>query len=89
MKIVEKDFRLTRVSESSIFFDFELLLPVYSKEKAETRMEFKTVAYGLPLQQALIRVAMHRADQSDKTDLGSYIARFENACNELSLIKIK
>ena len=87
-QIIEKDFKLTSVSDGSIFFDLEILLPVFNKEKNETRYEFKNVAYGLPLSTALIRVAMHRSEDSEKTDLLSYIERFEEACRELEKIKI-
>ena len=87
-QIIEKDFRLASVSDGNIFFDLEILLPVFNKEKNETRYEFKNVAYGLPLSIALIRVAMHRSEDSEKTDLLSYIERFEEACQELEKIKI-
>ena len=88
-QIIEKDFRLTSVSDGSIFFDLEILLPVFNKEKNETRYEFKNVAYGLPLATALTRVAMHRAEKSDSTDLRSYITRFTDACKELEKIKLQ
>ena len=87
-QIIEKDFRLMSVSDGSIFFDLEILLPVFNKEKNETRYEFKNVAYGLPIATALIRVAMHRSEDSEKTDLLSYIERFEEACKDLEKIKI-
>ena len=38
-QIIEKDFKLTSVSDGSIFFDLEILLPVFNKEKNETRYE--------------------------------------------------
>ena len=46
MEIVEKDFKLTPVSEDSYFFDLELLQVIKPRGK-ESREEFKISGYGL------------------------------------------
>ena len=90
MKIADKDFILTSISDTSLFFDLELLINLKNPKTKEEREDFKTVAYGLPLDVALQRIASYRATNGiDVIDIETYINKFIEACNELKTIKIR
>lgn len=84
MLIEEKDFRLTPISDSNLFFDLELLYAIRPKDK-EVRYEFKSVAYGISLETALKKVIQYRLScKHDVLDLKTYLKEFRA---ELDYIK--
>ena len=90
MKIADKDFILTSISETSMFFDLELLVNLTNPKTKEEREDFKTVAYGLPLDIALQRIASYRATKGiEVIDIETYINKFADSCTELKTIKIR
>ena len=90
MKIADKDFILTSISETSMFFDLELLINIINPKTKEEREDFKTVAYGLPLDVALQRIASYRAVKGiEVIDIEAYINKFIDACQDLKTIKIR
>ena len=89
MKIADKDFILTSISETSLFFDLELLINLKNPKTKEEREDFKTVAYGLPLDVALQRIASYRAIKGiEVIGIETYINKFIEACEGLKTIKI-
>lgn len=84
MVIEGKDFKLTPVSDSSPFFDLELLYTIKPKSK-ETRQEFKNVAYGISLETAIKKIIQYRIlHKYDITDLATYLKEFRA---ELDLLR--
>lgn len=66
MILEESDFRLEQVSDTSDRFDLELLHTV-NKGKANEKQEFKNVAYGISLANAIKRVILYRMNQKHET----------------------
>lgn len=62
MVIEESDFRLTQVSDSSCFWDLELLYTIRPKGK-EPRQEFKVCGYGLTMASAIKHIINFRISQ--------------------------
>lgn len=84
MVIEEKDFKLTPISDDSIFYDLELLYKIQPKGK-ECRYEFKIAAYGIPLETALLKIAHYRTNiKKDVSDLKSYITELKK---EIQLLR--
>lgn len=59
MTIEEKDFRLTQVSQSSPFWDLELLKTIKPKG-GEPRQEFVNAGYGMTLSRGLKAIVSYR-----------------------------
>lgn len=86
MVIEEKDFKLTPVSDSSVYFDLELLYTIRPKGKEE-RLEFKNVAYGISLEAAVKKIAQYKVVCKHKDEaikLLTYLSEFKK---ELDSIK--
>ena len=86
MTIEEHDFKLTPVSNSDIKFDLELLYKIQPKGK-EARMEFKNVAYGINLDQAVHRIAQYRVNQKHKNEAITLLTYFKEFKEELDSLK--
>lgn len=65
MKICEKDFILTPISESDPSFDLELLYTIKGKEE---RQEFKVAAYGISIGHAIKIIAHYRVCNNRKDE---------------------
>lgn len=86
MVIEEKDFRLIPISDSNLFFDLELLYTVRPKGK-EARQEFKNVAYGISLNNALKKIIQYRLSHKyDTVDLATYLKEFRNELDSLKAL---
>ena len=88
MTIEESDFRLTSVNDYSNLFNLEIL-SVINKVKSNERKEFKNVAYGVSLENAIKRVAFYRTSMKlDTCTLKEYIETFKESLDSInSLIK--
>lgn len=85
MEIVEKDFKLTPVSEDSYFFDLELLQVIKPRGK-ESREEFKISGYGLTLDTAIKKIAMNRVCKNHKDEainLKQFYTEFKEEIKDL------
>lgn len=86
MEIVEKDFKLKPVDESSPFFDLELLYIV--KPRGGTpRLEFKNAGYGMPLLSAIKRIIQYRISCKHKEEAIRLKTYFEEYTKELEEFK--
>lgn len=88
MIIEESDFKLTPVSETSELFDLEVLYTV-NKGKPEERQEFRNVAYGIPLESAIKRIAQYRiANKLDGDSIGlkAYLETYKKTVEEIKTL---
>jgi hypothetical protein len=75
MTIQGEDFILTPINEHALGFDLELLQTI-NKGKSNERKEFKNVAYALPLDVAIEKIAHYRIRRNagdSVVELKSYI----------------
>lgn len=86
MTIEEKDFKLTPVTDTSLFFDLELLYKVQPKDK-EARYEFKTAAYGVTLKCAIKKIAQFRVCNKHKDEAIRLLDYFKEFKIELDSLK--
>jgi hypothetical protein len=86
MIIEESDFRLESIDESSPLFDLELL-HIINKGKSNERSEFKVVAYGISLENALKRVVMFRLNNKNKDEAISLAKYLKDVKEENNSIK--
>lgn len=86
MVIEEKDFRLIPISDSSPKYDLELLHLIQPKGK-EARLEFKNVAYGIDLENAIKRIAHFRVCRNHKDEAVKLVTYFEELKAELNSIR--
>ena len=88
MTIEESDFRLTSVNDYSNLFNLEILT-VINKGKSNERKEFKNVAYGVSLENAIKKIAFYRTSMKlDTCNLKEYIETFKESLDSInSLIK--
>lgn len=85
MEIVEKDFKLTPISNDSPFFDLELLQVIKPRGK-ESREEFKISGYGLTLETAIKKIAMNRISKNYKDEaitLKQFYTEFKKETEDL------
>lgn len=87
MIIEEKDFKLIPIDDSSNLFDLELLYKVQPRGK-ESRMEFKNVAYGIGLANAIRRVAHYRVSQNHKEEAITLVTYFRDFIKEIDSLKV-
>ena len=59
MVIKEKDFQMTQISQSSCFWDLEVLKTIKPKG-GEERQEFVNVGYGMTLSNCIRRIVNYR-----------------------------
>lgn len=88
MEIVEKDFKLKSIDESSPFFDLELLY-VVKPRGGEPRLEFKNSGYGLTLKTAIKKIAQYRVNCKHKEEaiqLKTYYTEFKNELDQICKI---
>ena len=84
--IEEKDFRLIPVSETSELFDLEVLY-IVNKGKENERIEFRNVAYGIPLESAIKRIATYRVNNKlgdDPVGLRVYLEAYKDIIKEIN-----
>jgi len=60
MQIKENDFIMTQVQDGAPMFDLELLCAVNNKKTKKDEMRFKNSGYGLPFDECIKRISMHR-----------------------------
>lgn len=85
MEIVEKDFKLKPIDESSPIFDLELLY-VVKPRGGESRLEFKQAGYGLSLENAIKKIAQYRVNCNHKEDaikIKTYFSEYKKELDEL------
>lgn len=85
MEIVEKDFKLTPISEDHPSFDLELLY-VVNKGKSNERLEFKNAAYGISIETAIRKIAHYRISCKHKDEaikLKTYFSEFKQELDNL------
>lgn len=86
---IQGDFyRITQVTESSPFWDLELLKEI--KSKTNPRKEYQIDGYGMPLESALLRIIRYATSQKlDETaTLVEYLNAFKQVKKEI-LDKVK
>lgn len=86
MEIVEKDFKLKPIDDNSPFFDVELLYTVKPRGR-EPRLEFKNVAYGCSLENAIKKVAHYRVCCNHKEESIRLMTYFKEFKSELDSLK--
>lgn len=85
MEIVEKDFKLSPIDESSPFFDLELLY-VVKPRGGEPRLEFKNAGYGMSLESAIRKIAQYRVSCNHKDEavrLQTYFSEYKKELDSL------
>lgn len=88
MVIEESDFRLTQVSDSSCFWDLELLYTIRPKGK-EARQEFKICGYGLTMSSAIQHIASFRISQKhpeDSITMKQYLKEYKEIIEDIKKI---
>lgn len=88
MDIKGNDFILTPINDSTPIYDLELLYEIRPKGK-EPRLEFKTVAYGLSLEQAIKKIAQYRISRNhidESLDIQQYFKEFKEELDSLKPI---
>lgn len=92
MIIQEEDFKLESISDSSLFFDLELLHTIKPKG-GEERQEFKVAGYGLQLETAMKKIVQYRISvkHRDKAlSMAEYMKEFKKIYQDISkLCEIK
>lgn len=86
MEIVEKDFKLIPVDESSPLFDLELLY-VVKPRGGEARLEFKNAAYGITLNTAIKKITHYRISCNHKEEAITIKTYFDEYKRELNTLK--
>lgn len=86
MEIVEKDFKLKPIDESSPFFDLELLY-VVKPRGGEPRLEFKNAGYGMTLASAIRKIAQYRVDCNHREEAIRLKTYFSEYKKELDALK--
>jgi hypothetical protein len=84
MVIEEKDFRMTQISQSSPFWDLELLKTIRPKG-GEPRQEFVNVGYGLTLGHCLKSIMSFRiaSKHEEAVTMKQYLKEFIAGLKEL------
>lgn len=88
MIIEESDYKLTQISEDSLFWDLELIHTVKPKGK-EPRKEFKNSGYGLTLSHAIQKIAnyrIHNNHPEEAITMKDYIKELKDNINTLKEI---
>ena len=91
MTIEEKDFRLIPIGEGSSMFDVELLHTVKPRG-GEPREEFQNVAYGLPIDSAIQRIANYRIQKRHENEaitLQQYLTEYREIISEIKKLCVK
>lgn len=86
MEIVEKDFKLKPIDESSPFFDLELLY-IIKPRGGQPRLEFKNAGYGMTLASAIGKIAQYRVDCNHREEAIRVKTYFEEYKKELDALK--
>ena len=84
MKIVEDDFELEQVDETSIFWDLKVLKTVKKKD-GTIESKLGDPMYGLPLESAIKRIAsvrMHRK-HPEAIAMKQYLEEYKQILNQL------
>lgn len=81
MTIEEHDFTLTQLSDSSPFFDLELLHTTKSGKS-----EMQTAAYGVTIESAIKRIANYRINEnsSDSLTMQEYLNQYRIELDKLT-----
>lgn len=83
MIIEEHDYRLTQISDSSPFFDLELLRTVKPKS-GETREEFQNAGYGVTLETALHKIINYRIScRHEALSMKEYLTEYKKEVESL------
>jgi len=86
MVIEEKDFRMTQISQSSPFWDLELLKTIKPKG-GEARQEFANAGYGLTLGRCLKSIVNFRIACRHTEDVLSMKEYLKEYIGEIKVIK--
>lgn len=85
MEIIEKDFKLTPIDDSSPFFDLELLYTVKPRG-GEARTEFRNAGYGLTLKTAIKKIVHYKVcnnHRDEAIELKTYFNEYKKELDEL------
>lgn len=85
MIIEEHDYRLIQVSDSSTFWDLELLHVIKPKGK-EPRKEFKNEGYGMSIEHAIKRIInfrIHNKYSEEVIQMKDYLKEYKDQINKL------
>lgn len=85
MVIEEKDFRMTQISQSSCFWDLELLKTIKPKG-GEPRQEFVNAGYGMTLGRCLKSIMSYRIackHTKDAISMKEYLKEFITGLKEI------
>lgn len=85
MTIEGDDFKLIPVNDNSLFFDLELLYKIKPKGKEE-REEFKSVGYGITLENAIKKIAQFRVNQNhleEALSINVYLKEYKKELDSL------
>ena len=69
MTIKEDDFIMTQVQDGSQMFDLDLLCKVTKKKTKAPVLEFKNCGYGLPFDECIKRISMHRVSMKHEDSI--------------------
>jgi len=86
MVIEEKDFRMTQISQSSPFWDLEVLKTIKPKG-GESRQEFTNVGYGMTLGHCLKSIVNFRLSNKHLEDVVSMKQYLKEYIAEIKEIK--
>ena len=89
MTIIEKDFTMTTVSNSSNLFNLCFNKKVKKKDTGKFEIEPGDTLYGLPLSSCLLRIAHHRtAKKYEEENINLFTYLKELTKNQAELIKL-
>lgn len=84
--IKEEDFRLTQDSNSSMFWNLELLTVIRPKNK-EARKEFKQCGYGLTLEHAIKKIINYKIasrHQNESITFKAYLKDYKTLVSQIT-----
>lgn len=78
------DYKIIPVKDDLVFFDVEVLY-IVNKGKENERSEYRNIAYGVPLDAAIRRIAGYRINNKikDITDLKTYLKEYKETISEI------
>ena len=88
MTIKEDDFIMTQVQDGSPMFDLDLLCKVTKKKTKAPVLEFKNCGYGLPFDECIKRISMHRVSMKHEDSI-SFDDALKFLKEEFNNIKLK
>lgn len=81
------DYRIIPVKDDLVFFDVEVIY-IVNKGKENERSEYRNIAYGVPLDAAIRRIAGYRISNKIEgiTDLKTYLKEYRETISEIKAL---